>query len=375
MNLLRTNNITIKKMRPNFKILDGLRGIAATYVLIHHSRGQLLMGGNEYAKIVPLAKWSISDKLYYSALQLTSFGREFVILFFVLSGFSIAYSLQTKSPILSFYSRRLIRLYPPYILALIWAAIVYYISSKISPIFTAVENSVFDSFSSTISNLLYIPKGAFIGQFWTLTHEVIFYLLIPFLILNKNLYYISSFLFFCISFFYGWQQITGSNLITMHIFDYNIFFAVGVWLFYNYGKVEKAFFIVNNKVFYTTSITIFLLLILLKFKLGEYNKISLVFAVFFTFLIIVNFLKKEIHNKVLSFLGTMSYTLYITHLASIYIFKSLLFKFGFIDSTEIRTWYIWIIGVFISLGLSFIFYYLAERPTKIFLKNTAKRNK
>lgn len=83
-------------MKPNFKILDGLRGIAATYVLINHSRGNLLMGGAEYAKINPVNQWSIIDKLYFSALQLTSLGREFVILFFILSGFSIAFSLQKK---------------------------------------------------------------------------------------------------------------------------------------------------------------------------------------------------------------------------------------------------------------------------------------
>ena len=85
-------------MKLNFKILDGLRGIASTYVLLNHARGNLLMGGNEYSKIKPILNWSFTEKLYYSSLQLTTLGTEFVILFFILSGFSIAYSLKNKTP-------------------------------------------------------------------------------------------------------------------------------------------------------------------------------------------------------------------------------------------------------------------------------------
>ena len=105
----------------DFTILDGLRGIAAVYVVFNHARGNLFIGGLKYAQIKSVSLWSMSEKLYFSALQCTALGREFVILFFILSGFSIAFSLNGKPKVSGFYIRRLIRIYPPYLIALIWA--------------------------------------------------------------------------------------------------------------------------------------------------------------------------------------------------------------------------------------------------------------
>ena len=102
----------------DFKILDGLRGIAALYVLFNHARGNLFIGGTKYERIKDITSWNFSEKLYFSALQLTSLGKEFVILFFVLSGFSIAYSLNKGHLKSQFYLRRIIRIYPPYVFAL-----------------------------------------------------------------------------------------------------------------------------------------------------------------------------------------------------------------------------------------------------------------
>src|SRR4249919_1641171 len=77
----------------DFKILDGLRGIAALYVVFNHSRGNLFIGGIKYSQIKNISLWDVKEKFYFATLQLTSLGREFVILFFILSGFSIAFSL------------------------------------------------------------------------------------------------------------------------------------------------------------------------------------------------------------------------------------------------------------------------------------------
>jgi peptidoglycan/LPS O-acetylase OafA/YrhL len=359
-------------MRPNFKILDGLRGIAATYVLVNHSRGNLLMGGNEYAKITPVEKWSLFDKFYYSILQTTSLGREFVILFFILSGFSIAYSLQKKATVLEFYERRLLRLYPPYLIALIWAAVVFYITKQLSPVLTDDLNSVFSSPNNIISNLLYVPQGAFIGQFWSLTYEVIFYLLIPFCIFNKRYYYIISLILYGVSIFISWKGVSGNNILSMYLLDYNIYFAIGVWVFHNYKKVESLFFIKKDFIFYGALTGLFLLMVVVKFKTSEYNKVTLLIAVLFSILLIVNFLCKEICNWLLSFLGSMSYTLYITHLATIFLFKSILLKTGAVSSNHITTWYIWIVGVGISIFASWLLYYTAENPSKKILSKFRK---
>lgn len=358
--------------KPDFKILDGLRGIAATYVLINHARGNLLISGSDYAKAKPLDQWDLSEKLYYSVLQLTSLGREFVIVFFILSGFSIAYSLQKKKATLEFYRRRLIRLYPPYILALCWAALVFWIASRISPVLTDGQFSVMDSLRSTLLNLVYVPNGAFISQFWSLSHEVIFYLLIPFLILNRRIYYIGSVLLYVLGVFISWRTEAGPNIISKFFLDYNFYFAIGVYLFHNYKRAETPLRFRNKFLFYGISMVLFLFMAITKFKFGEYNKISLAIAILFSLILIVNFLDQHIHNKLLAFLGSMSYTIYITHLASIYLFKSILLKTGIANSINITVWYLWMIGVFFALAISLVCYYIAERPSKIALKEIRK---
>ena len=111
-----------------------------------------------------------------------------------------------------------------------------------------------------------------------------------------------------------------------------------------------------------------MVMIIVKFKTAENNKISIFIAAIFSVLLIVNFLQKEINNRLLAFLGKMSYTLYITHLATIFLFKSILLKMGIIKTSHIDTWYIWIIGVVIAVLTSYLLYFVAESPSKRMLE-------
>lgn len=79
--------------KKEFEILDSIRGIASLYVAIAHCRGTLWIGGNEFLKLFPLDTWSIWDYMMYGTSMLTRLAVEFVIVFFILSGFSIAHSL------------------------------------------------------------------------------------------------------------------------------------------------------------------------------------------------------------------------------------------------------------------------------------------
>ncbi len=150
----------------------------------------------------------------------------------------------------------------------------------------------------------------------------------------------------------------------MYLLDYNIYFAAGIWLFHNYEKVALIFVFRNRFVFYAVSFFLFLSMIAIKFKTTEYNKITLMVATLFSVILIVNFLSKEINGGLLNFLGKMSYTLYITHFASVMLFKTILYKTGVLASVNITEWYIWMIGVVFAVLLSLPFYYLAELPSK-----------
>ena len=186
----KNKSLNIGKFKEDidFKILDGLRGIAALYVVFNHARGNLFIGGEKYAQLKKIANWSIYEKIFFSALRLTSLGREFVILFFILSGFSIAYSLSAGKSKKIFYLRRIIRIYPPYIFALAWAFVVFgFLQNLVPKALSSGSKSVFSSFTSTALNFLYIDNGSLIIQFWSLKYEVIFYILIPFFYFKKGI--------------------------------------------------------------------------------------------------------------------------------------------------------------------------------------------
>lgn len=75
-------------MKINFKSLDGLRGLTAVYVLIHHARLALTQPYAEgLSKHPELYEWY--DKLMVYFFSVFRFGHEAVIIFFVLSGFVI----------------------------------------------------------------------------------------------------------------------------------------------------------------------------------------------------------------------------------------------------------------------------------------------
>lgn len=358
----------------NFSILDGLRGIAAVYVVINHCRGNLLMGGEEYSQSVPISDWSFSTKAYYGLLQGTSLGTEFVFFFFVLSGFSIAHSLRKRKSTLAFYKRRLVRLYFPYVLSLVWAFSVYQICSGSG--YFDLNASVFASVKNTLFNLIYIPHGELIPQFWSLSHEVIFYILAPLILLSHKTRMFSIFILgglYLVSFIYSPFDITGGNILMRFFFDYGAFFVLGIVLYQTFDHPfwQK----LGNKIFFiASSILIFSAMVVLKYKFGEDNKITPLLSGLLSIILIVNFLKYNIQNRLLKFLGEMSYTIYISHFASMYLFGYLLIEMGIIDKMASQIWYLWIIGVIWCVFLAVPFYFIAEKPTKIWLSKQRTKN-
>ncbi len=374
---IKSNPILKTPKKIDFKILDGLRGIAAIYVVFNHARGNLFIGGVKYAQIKSIADWSITEKIFFSALRLTSLGREFVILFFVISGFSIAYSLSRTKSKKTFYLRRVIRIYPPYIFALIWAYVVFILLKNFTPeTLPSGSRSVFSSLKATLLNLFYVDNGSLIIQFWSLKFEVIFYILIPFFILKKNLYLITSLAIAIISVFINWHGLSGNSILTQYFLDYNFYFALGIFCFHYYTTIE-CYLVFKNKIqFLLVSIILFLMMVVFKFWTNfDQDKITFFIAGLFSVILLFNFLYHNIKTKTLMFFGKISYTIYITHFASLMLFLGILFKTGVIGSVEIQNKYLWLLAVPFSLILSYFFYLIAEKPTKNILVKMRKSDK
>jgi peptidoglycan/LPS O-acetylase OafA/YrhL len=361
----------------DFEILDSIRGIAALYVAIAHCRGTLWMGGSEYSKLFPREGWNIGDYIIFGSSMLTRLAVEFVIVFFVLSGFSIAHSLASDKSPLRFYKRRLIRIYPSYVMALVWAGAIFLITKWIFPewyngLYTqfaflrTIEMNEFFTPSKVAGNLLYMPMHGFVGPFWSLTYEVIFYLLAPFILRNIKIYAAVSTLLFAASFLFP-DQIKSMDIpvyIQEFLFTYNIYFAVGV-LFYNYfEEVNKAISFLSRNV----------LLLLLLLTLGAtyavnfYFKIETVYsfmvAAVLGILLMIYFLRHRVEIPWLMKIGQFSYTLYITHFASVYLYLAIFWTISGHRAPYIVNYFVWMPAVLFVVALGWLQYSLIEKKTK-----------
>lgn len=165
--------------------LDGLRGLAAVVVLLHHSlyTNPDFPGapGGGHAP-VGSAMWWIS----YTPLKLATAGVESVIVFFVLSGLVVALPVVRRRGFdwVAYFPRRVVRLMVPVIasvlLAAAWVAAIPQVSTQASG--TWLSNSSTPNFSWE-----YIVKavdllggdGQINNPLWSLRWELAFSLLLP----------------------------------------------------------------------------------------------------------------------------------------------------------------------------------------------------
>jgi len=145
---------------------DGLRAVAALMVILPHSVGLF-------------AYWSSPSIPTRVMIRLALFGQVGVQVFFVLSGFVIAYTLRgrhlTARAFINFILRRSIRLDPPY-----WVAIALYCAYLIFRRSVVHTNITLPSPEQLVSHLFYLQDILGYGDlnvvFWTLCIEIQFYL-------------------------------------------------------------------------------------------------------------------------------------------------------------------------------------------------------
>lgn len=182
------------------KFLDTFRGIAAIYVLLHHARWLLTENFSNRQRLQ--FNHSSLEKYVAYFFSIFRFGHEMVILFFVLSGFVIHFSvlktLERNKTIKwkTYIIKRANRIYPPFLLALFLTGLVDFIGYKIcgfsfyktgSSYFSLVINSENTSITNFLGNIINLQNLVFgvmpFGSnkaLWSLGYEWWFYLLYPF---------------------------------------------------------------------------------------------------------------------------------------------------------------------------------------------------
>ena len=183
------------------RFLDGLRGLAAFYVMVSHVRWLLWEGYEQGYKLHP-ERYDWLDKLWVFGFGAFRYGHEAVLLFFVLSGFVIhlryAQSLQERGRQATFdvgpyLRRRARRILPPLIFALVltWvldrlgnaAGYAIYRGATRSESINRIIGHDY-SLRTLAGNLalvmgFYVPTYGSDSPLWSLAYEGWFYLLYP----------------------------------------------------------------------------------------------------------------------------------------------------------------------------------------------------
>ncbi|PSF38646.1 acyltransferase [Aphanothece hegewaldii CCALA 016] len=144
--------------------LDAIRGLAACYVVVYHIITPI-------QAVPPLIK----DVFF-------SFGQEAVILFFLLSGFVIAYSVYKKQNITfkDYFIKRFRRIYFPFIISIILSILIFAVQNNLSKEFKLNEflGNLFmlQDFGSVKPGTWFHP---FLKNYplWSLSYEWWFYML------------------------------------------------------------------------------------------------------------------------------------------------------------------------------------------------------
>jgi peptidoglycan/LPS O-acetylase OafA/YrhL len=155
--------------------LDGLRAVAACLVVAHH------LGVSAFAGTLS----SSGHRFLGNFLaNLTSSGVE---LFFVLSGIVLARPYlrgERAFNVLSYFRRRVKRLMPPYVVAWLLAGLAIGLATAYPTWWTqgaALPTFSFEGWLSQIA-IFYVGRAGYNFAWWSLTIEISFYAVLPFLI-------------------------------------------------------------------------------------------------------------------------------------------------------------------------------------------------
>jgi peptidoglycan/LPS O-acetylase OafA/YrhL len=136
--------------------LDGLRGYAALVVVLFH-----------------LSPSVIGPDAHMAVFRVIDLGKYGVLLFFLVSGYVIPMSLERHGSLRRFWTGRLFRIYPAYLVAILLAVVTT--ASVPAVLRTETVSSVL-AHASMLSDPLGL-RGA-VRPFWTLSYEMVFYLVV-----------------------------------------------------------------------------------------------------------------------------------------------------------------------------------------------------
>ncbi|MCF6109004.1 acyltransferase family protein [Mesorhizobium muleiense] len=351
--------------------LDFLRGIAAVYVVVNHTRGAFFRGGERVMADAATAHLDFFDYIALSLLQLTSLGTEFVILFFCVSGVAMAHSINGSTNITRFYMKRMIRIWPSYAAAVALAGVACWTFAAISPgnAFSKSCVGTFCSITEIGRILLYISPGTVLTpQFWSLPYEVIFYALCPLLLATKArvavVLALSVAFTIAGSLAYGIRLNPSSSIFVNFLICALFWFMCGAAAYHFISKVPA----LSPMAFYIVSIVTLAVALAIKKIVGDSNALSNFIMIIFTVNCVKN-LPPSLYSRRFLNWGFFSYSIYIFHYAFVAMIAFFLDTKYDIQRADIHSYFAWIAAVPPILFGCWILYYCVEKHCNDYLSH------
>jgi peptidoglycan/LPS O-acetylase OafA/YrhL len=363
------------KEKRYFPNLNGLRCIAALLVIINHL---------EQAK----EAYGIANIYHYPIIQHT--GRLGVGLFFVLSGFLITYLLLEERgrfgniDAKKFYLRRIFRIWPIYFLIV---GLSLFIFPHWNIMYFPRANDVLNHHTAERLALLalVLPNYAFVlyelpywcAQTWSIGVEEQFYYLWPWLIKYPKRKFAIFFIFIAVTFLalLGGIYLTGAtdakqqSMLLTFIGQFRIQTMIlgGLCAYMVYKDQTRILNILYRK---DLQIGVYTALLFMFVSGLHFTGFIEVYGLFFAYLIlnascnpnsILNF-----ENRIMSYLGKISYGLYIYHVFVIVMVSNILVQILPGTSSFIFNFLYYTISFVLSVLVAFLSYNFLEKPILAF---------
>lgn len=326
--------------------LDALRGLAALSVILYHYT-------TRYEGLFDHKNPSYFD---------FSYGFLGVQLFFMISGFVIFMTITRAKNVSEFAKKRAIRLYPSYIVAVIITFVsvkAYGLEGREVSFFEGILNlTMFQGFLPGVINNVD-------GVYWSLAVELIFYIFIGILLylgLIKRIetmaviWLIGSATARILNILFEQHLITKA-LVYYSVADYSHLFIAGIMFYLIKNNAQTKHYLI------LTSCLIY------QFIFNELVPNIVVTAFFAIFYALIKGKLGFLNVKLLTYLGAISFTLYLVHQNIGYIIINIMENSGLTNKVFL------IIPVAISIGIAHILTYYVEKPSLKFFRNHMNESK
>ncbi|WP_290473335.1 acyltransferase [Leifsonia sp. 71-9] len=347
--------------------LDALRGLAAVSVLLYHVLALNWSTLQDGVYLKPAAN-PLANLLIFSPLHVVWLGAEAVFLFFILSGFVLTKAATRPSfSLTAYYPSRIVRLYGPVLAAIVLAWLSYVLiphtaGPGTSPIVAALpaDYPLIDIIHD--ATLLGGTSNA-IGTLWSLQWEVVFSLALPVYVLIVRRYPIPASILALVICLIGWANNDPAT-------SYLPMFFFGALLAQYWEQITRVFRFLTADRWWThvagvaltlaaiTAITSFFVIGRPLEAHGIPARVATIPVVLLGIMLLIVVatlwrpLSRVLTTRVLLFLGTISFSLYLVH-RPLMIAVAYVMGIGPVPA---------LVAIVLALAVATGFYYAAERP-------------